>query len=178
MVTFRFYLVSLVAVFLALAMGVVVGSTLIDRAIVDRLDESAERNGQEVTWFTPPEILPGGAVLLVAERPTIPIVVVRVGVRSFGESATPEQLAGLPVDLDPMQVTQWNLAYQRQFMSSMMFDVTYMGNNTTHIWSGYEENPVVYVPGNHDEVFRDYVGLHFGGVEILPEAVPLSAGTT
>jgi UDP-2,3-diacylglucosamine pyrophosphatase LpxH len=30
---------------------------------------------------------------------------------------------------------------------------------------------VVYVPGNHDEVFRDYVGLNFGGVELLPEAV-------
>ncbi|HSK76465.1 MAG TPA: lanthionine synthetase C family protein [Thermoanaerobaculia bacterium] len=28
-------------------------------AIVDRLDESAERNGQEVTWFRPPEVLPG-----------------------------------------------------------------------------------------------------------------------
>ena len=34
---------------------------------------------------------------------------------------------------------------------------------------------VVYVPGNHDEVFRDYVGLHFGGVEILPEAVHVTA---
>jgi UDP-2,3-diacylglucosamine pyrophosphatase LpxH len=30
---------------------------------------------------------------------------------------------------------------------------------------------VVYVPGNHDEAFRDYVGLHFGGVEIMPEAI-------
>ncbi len=27
-------------------------------AIVDRLDESAERKGSEVTWFTPPEMLP------------------------------------------------------------------------------------------------------------------------
>ncbi|HVG07467.1 MAG TPA: lanthionine synthetase C family protein [Thermoanaerobaculia bacterium] len=27
-------------------------------AIVDRLDESAEKNGQEVTWFTPPEMMP------------------------------------------------------------------------------------------------------------------------
>jgi lantibiotic biosynthesis protein len=27
-------------------------------AIVDRLDESAEKKGQEVTWFTPPEMLP------------------------------------------------------------------------------------------------------------------------
>ena len=34
---------------------------------------------------------------------------------------------------------------------------------------------VVYVPGNHDEVFRDYVGLHFGGVEILPEALHVTA---
>lgn len=34
---------------------------------------------------------------------------------------------------------------------------------------------VVYVPGNHDEVFRDYAGLHFGGVEILPEALHKTA---
>lgn len=27
-------------------------------AIVDRLDETAERNGRDVTWFTPPEMLP------------------------------------------------------------------------------------------------------------------------
>lgn len=37
MINFRFHVVSLVAVFLALALGVVVGSTLIDRAIVDAL---------------------------------------------------------------------------------------------------------------------------------------------
>jgi len=30
---------------------------------------------------------------------------------------------------------------------------------------------VVYIPGNHDEAFRDYVGLNLGGVELLPEAV-------
>lgn len=29
---------------------------------------------------------------------------------------------------------------------------------------------VVYVPGNHDEAFRGYVGLNLGGVELLPEA--------
>ena len=54
----------------------------------------------------------------------------------------------MPVDLKPMQVTQWNLSYQRQFWTSMMFDVTYMGNRSTHIWSGYEENPVMYISGN------------------------------
>ena len=34
---------------------------------------------------------------------------------------------------------------------------------------------VIYVPGNHDEVFRDYVGLHFGGVEIVAEALHFTA---
>jgi UDP-2,3-diacylglucosamine pyrophosphatase LpxH len=30
---------------------------------------------------------------------------------------------------------------------------------------------VVYVPGNHDEAFRDYVGLNLGGIELLSEAL-------
>ena len=30
---------------------------------------------------------------------------------------------------------------------------------------------VVFVPGNHDELFRDYVGLNFGGVEVVQEAI-------
>ena len=30
---------------------------------------------------------------------------------------------------------------------------------------------VVYVPGNHDEVLRDFIGLGFGDIEIMPEAV-------
>lgn len=42
MINFRFHLVSLVAVFLALALGVVMGSTVIDRAIVDRLSSQID----------------------------------------------------------------------------------------------------------------------------------------
>ena len=30
---------------------------------------------------------------------------------------------------------------------------------------------VVYVPGNHDEFLRDYVGSSFGGIEIVEEAI-------
>ena len=30
---------------------------------------------------------------------------------------------------------------------------------------------VIYIPGNHDEAFRDYVGLNFGGVELVGEAL-------
>ncbi len=50
MINFRFHLVSLVAVFLALALGVVMGSTVIDRAIVDRLStqiDSIRRRADE-----------------------------------------------------------------------------------------------------------------------------------
>jgi len=43
MINFRFHLVSLIAVFLALALGVVVGSTVIDRAIVDGLEAQIDR---------------------------------------------------------------------------------------------------------------------------------------
>ncbi|MBB3910775.1 UDP-2,3-diacylglucosamine diphosphatase [Sphingomonas desiccabilis] len=34
---------------------------------------------------------------------------------------------------------------------------------------------VVYLPGNHDEAFRDYVGLEFGGVELLDEDIHTTA---
>lgn len=34
---------------------------------------------------------------------------------------------------------------------------------------------VVYVPGNHDEALRDYVGLSFGGVELAREAIHTTA---
>jgi UDP-2,3-diacylglucosamine pyrophosphatase LpxH len=30
---------------------------------------------------------------------------------------------------------------------------------------------VIYVPGNHDEALRDYVGLQFGGVTVLRDAI-------
>ena len=34
---------------------------------------------------------------------------------------------------------------------------------------------VVYIPGNHDEMFRDYVGLNFGGVELARDALHVTA---
>src|SRR3954454_16271637 len=34
---------------------------------------------------------------------------------------------------------------------------------------------VVYVPGNHDEAFRGYVGLNLGGIELVHEAVHVTA---
>lgn len=43
MINFRFHVASLIAVFLALAIGVVIGSTVIDRAIVDGLRNQIDR---------------------------------------------------------------------------------------------------------------------------------------
>ena len=34
---------------------------------------------------------------------------------------------------------------------------------------------LVYVPGNHDEFLRDYFGTHFGGVEVVADAVHVAA---
>ena len=34
---------------------------------------------------------------------------------------------------------------------------------------------VIFVPGNHDEIFRDYVGLNFGGIEVMPQCIHVTA---
>jgi UDP-2,3-diacylglucosamine pyrophosphatase LpxH len=34
---------------------------------------------------------------------------------------------------------------------------------------------IIYVPGNHDECLRDYVNLHFGGIEVVDEAIHVTA---
>jgi Carboxypeptidase regulatory-like domain len=54
----------------------------------------------------------------------------------------------MPLRIDPMQVRQWNISYQRQFGGAWMAGVTYLGNRTHNIWIGTELNPAVYIPGN------------------------------
>ncbi len=34
---------------------------------------------------------------------------------------------------------------------------------------------IVYIPGNHDEFLRDYFGTHFGGIEMVADAVHVTA---
>jgi UDP-2,3-diacylglucosamine pyrophosphatase LpxH len=34
---------------------------------------------------------------------------------------------------------------------------------------------LVYVPGNHDEVLRSYYGMHFGGIEVVEQAVHIAS---
>ena len=46
MINFRFHLVSLIAIFLALALGVVIGAGVIDRGVVDTLDNRLNTRGE------------------------------------------------------------------------------------------------------------------------------------
>ena len=34
---------------------------------------------------------------------------------------------------------------------------------------------VIYVPGNHDEALRDYTGIHFGGIQVVRDAIHTTA---
>jgi hypothetical protein len=58
------------------------------------------------------------------------------------------EYVSMPINVQPMQVTQWNVAYERQLAGRVMADVTYMGSRTSNIWLGYQENPAIYIPGN------------------------------
>jgi Carboxypeptidase regulatory-like domain len=52
-----------------------------------------------------------------------------------------------PLDSRPMSVHAWNLSYQLQLASNWMFEASYMGNKSTHIWTGADINPGIYIPG-------------------------------
>lgn len=39
------------------------------------------------------------------------------------------------------------------------------------LWKARHGTKVCYIPGNHDEMARDYVGLRFGGIKVLQEVV-------
>ena len=34
---------------------------------------------------------------------------------------------------------------------------------------------VIYIPGNHDEIIRDFCGVHFGGVAVARDAIHQAA---
>lgn len=38
-----------------------------------------------------------------------------------------------------------------------------------------EGTRIIYIPGNHDEFFRDYLGTHFGGIEVVENAIHKAA---
>jgi len=107
---------------------------------------NVSRNGCAINFADPWSTTPGGDPLVSINYPRQGQMVTLPGTNvTFPEQGV---YVSMPIPVTPMQVTQWNVSYQRQFLGNMMFDVTYMGNSTTNIWSGYEENPSIYIPGN------------------------------
>jgi hypothetical protein len=104
------------------------------------------RNGCAINFANPWSNTPGGDPLKAINYPQQgdPVSLPPANVRF------PQQgdYVSMPVDVTPMQVTQWNLAFERQLPLRMLMDVTYTGSRTDNIWLGYQENPAIYVPGN------------------------------
>jgi hypothetical protein len=48
-----------------------------------------------------------------------------------------------PLDIKPTYLQQWNLSVQRQ-VGEWLFSASYLGNKSTHLWTGREANPAVY----------------------------------
>ncbi len=47
----------------------------------------------------------------------------------------------LPLSIRPTYESQWNLTIQRQLAANTVFEISYLGNKTTHLWLQREENP-------------------------------------
>ena len=106
---------------------------------------AATRNGCPLPFADPWRYTPGGDPLTgrLARQgePQLPIA----SDVTFPLNA---HYASAPPDTKNMQVTQYNVAFERQLPGRMMVDVTYIGSQTRNIWIGYEENPAVFIPGN------------------------------
>jgi TonB dependent receptor len=54
----------------------------------------------------------------------------------------------VPLNVQNTYVEQWNLTLQKQLGSSWLLKASYLGNETSHLWTDRELNPAIYVPGN------------------------------
>ena len=55
--------------------------------------------------------------------------------------------AFLPPHIHSPSVVQWNASVQRRLSDNWVFSISYLGNDTSHLWIGNEINPAVYIPG-------------------------------
>src|SRR5215470_9135600 len=69
MINFRFHIVSLIAVFLAMGLGILVGSTVVDQVVVDRLDREIRDVSHESNQVKSENSrLDGVPVAIIAEK--------------------------------------------------------------------------------------------------------------
>jgi len=50
-------------------------------------------------------------------------------------------------DLRTTAVNQWNLVVQRQFGNDWLVHISYIGSESSHLWSSFQVNPAVFIPG-------------------------------
>jgi hypothetical protein len=53
----------------------------------------------------------------------------------------------MPLNLHHPYMQQYSLSLEKQAQSNWLFSLDYVGNRATHLRSGTEENPAIYVPG-------------------------------
>ncbi|MBV9155479.1 MAG: TonB-dependent receptor [Acidobacteriaceae bacterium] len=52
-----------------------------------------------------------------------------------------------PLHVRTPYLQQWDLSIQKQIGSNILLSATYLGNSTTHLWTGTEMDPAVYISG-------------------------------
>jgi hypothetical protein len=57
------------------------------------------------------------------------------------------QYYNYPLHAHPTSVNQWNVSYERQLGNNWLVSGTYIGNKSSHIWTGEDVDPGVYIPG-------------------------------
>ena len=53
----------------------------------------------------------------------------------------------VPQNLHTTYISQWNVSYQRQISNDWLASISYLGNKTSHIYTGQELNTGIYTPG-------------------------------
>lgn len=56
-----------------------------------------------------------------------------------------------PLNSRIMNVNEWDLSYQLQLTSNWLLAANYLGNKSTHVWTGEDIDPAIFIPGNSSE---------------------------
>ena len=57
------------------------------------------------------------------------------------------QFITFPYDTKNTATSQWNLSIQQQLGTDWLLSATYLGNESSHVWTEQNLNPAVYIPG-------------------------------
>jgi len=54
----------------------------------------------------------------------------------------------IPTEMKPTYEMQWNVNIQQKLGSDWLAQIGYLGTRTIHVWTNYDINPSVYIPGS------------------------------